>query len=64
MFDENDEELELRCPKCGCPKLVFKEIDEESETAFPPLLGKKATCFECSHSFVVTGNCWEAVDDR
>jgi ssDNA-binding Zn-finger/Zn-ribbon topoisomerase 1 len=60
MFVENDEKLELRCPRCGCPKLIFEEGSTKPAMEF----GEKVTCYECRYEFVVTENCWEIVDDR
>jgi hypothetical protein len=51
---DHDEAKELRCPKCGCEKLIF---DTEEETGFMDF-GKKAVCWECRHEFTITENCW------
>ena len=60
---ETGEELELRCPKCHCPKLLFHEdVDDFSDGWM--YYGKKVTCCECQHEFVVTENCWEATGER
>ena len=56
IFD-GSEELELRCPKCGCPKLFFGE--DAAKLTDPMYLGEGATCFECGHEFKITENCWE-----
>jgi ssDNA-binding Zn-finger/Zn-ribbon topoisomerase 1 len=62
---DGEEEKELRCPKCGCPKLVLKEEEKEDEgTPFMSprdRLGEKAICFECRHEFIITENCWKKV---
>jgi hypothetical protein len=61
---DGEEEKELRCPKCGCPRIVFDETTQaklDDNGGIPDYLGSQATCFECGHEFTVTGNCWETV---
>lgn len=52
---DHDEVKELRCPKCGCEKLVF---DIENHVEFLDF-GKPARCYECGHEFTITENCWK-----
>ena len=59
VFDLNSEEKELRCPKCSCPKLTFKDAKKCSDADM--YLGREAVCYECGHEFTITGNCWETV---
>lgn len=56
---EEFEEKELQCPACGCPKIVFIDDKEDLFVAGHMYLGKKASCYECGHEFVVTENCWK-----
>jgi DNA-directed RNA polymerase subunit RPC12/RpoP len=51
---EDFEERELRCPKCGCEKIVFLV-----ETKGHLHLGSEVRCYECGHEFTVTENCWK-----
>jgi uncharacterized paraquat-inducible protein A len=39
---------ELRCPKCGCEKIVARTLNH----------GDEARCWECGHEFVITQKCW------
>lgn len=57
---EDDEDKELQCPECGCPKIVFEENTDDF-SAGHMYLGLQATCYECGHEFTVTENCWRVV---
>jgi hypothetical protein len=59
-FDPDGVERQLQCPKCSCPKLIFKK-DVSENTDARMYLGKRAACVECGHEFTVTENCWETV---
>lgn len=49
---EDGEVYELRCPKCGCDKIV------PTGEGKSPDLGEPAKCWECGHEFTITANCW------
>ena len=63
IYDSKDEKRELRCPKCGCEKIVGIETGLDPEDFVLMDLGKKVSCFECGHRFTITENCWEACDE-
>ena len=59
---DGDERRQLRCPKCGCPKLVFDTEDEDLAGFLD--LGKEAQCYECGYVFTITENCWKLTNER
>ena len=60
VYDEDGKERELQCPKCGCPGLTFEEDISDCIDDYM-YFGMHATCDECGHKFVVTGNCWRLI---
>lgn len=57
---EEHEDRSLQCPECGCPKIVFREEDDEINAFL--LLGCEVRCWECGHEFSITENCWKLVE--
>ena len=56
---DHDEIKELRCPKCGCEKLIFDIEEVAGDPSGYMDFGKEARCWECGYEFTITENCWK-----